>query len=118
MGRVTGDAGRQMPGFFPAATGMNAGRHLLCLTAMTRRADDVAIRGYLLDSVTAMAGDTIGAGAVATQFGMSTLRNRLMGFAMACAAADRLRREGLLRCHYGIRYRQALCAQIEQDRLA
>jgi hypothetical protein len=56
---------------------------------MARSADaDVAIGGYLLDSVTAMAGDTIGAGADTPQIGMSALRNLLMGFEMACAAAD------------------------------
>jgi hypothetical protein len=97
VGCVTGNASRQVPGFLPAATGMNAGRHLLCLAAMARRADDIAICSYYLDSVTAMAGNTIGAGAVATQFGMSALRNHLMGYAMACAAANRLGRCGV-RC--------------------
>ena len=95
MGRMTGGAGRQAPDFLPAATGMNAGRHLFCLTAMARRADDVAIRGYLLDSVTAMAGDTIGARAAATQLGVSALRNLLMGLEMAGAATDWLGRFGV-----------------------
>ena len=95
MGRVTGGAGRQAPGFLPAATGMNAGRHLFCLVAMARRADDVAIRDDLLDSVTAMTGDAIGAGAAATQLGMSALRNLLMGFEMAGAATDRQGRFGV-----------------------
>lgn len=92
VGRVAGGAGRQVPDFLPGATGMNAGRHLFCLTAMARSADDIAIGGYLLDSVTAMTGDAIGAGAAATQLGMSALRNLLMGFEMACATKDWLGR--------------------------
>ena len=88
VGRMTGGAGRQVPDFLPGATGMNAGRHLFCLTAMARSADDIAIRGYLLDSVTAMTGDAIGAWAAATQLGMSALRNLLMGCEMACATTD------------------------------
>lgn len=95
VGRVARGAGRQVPSFLPAATGMNAGRHLLCLAAMARSADDVAICGYLLDPVTAMTGDAIGAGAAATQLGMSVLRTLLMGLEMACAATDRHGRFGV-----------------------
>ena len=65
VGCMTRGAGRQVPGSSPTATGMNAGRHLLCLAVMARSADDVAIGGYLLDPVTAMTGDAVGAGAAA-----------------------------------------------------
>lgn len=95
VGRVARGAGRQVPSSLPTATGMNAGRHLLCLAAMARSADDVAICGYLLDPVTAMTGDAIGAGAAATHLGMSVLRTLLMGLEMACAATDRHGRFGV-----------------------
>jgi hypothetical protein len=62
---------------------------------MARSADDIAIGGYLLDSVTAMTGDAIGAGAAATQLGMSALRTLLMGLEMAGAATDWLGRFGV-----------------------
>jgi hypothetical protein len=68
---------------------MNAGGHMFRLAAMARSADaDVAIGGYLLDSVTTMTGDAIGAGADTPQIGVSAIRNILMGFEMAGAAAD------------------------------
>ena len=97
VGRVARSAGRQVPGSFPSATGMNAGRHLLCLAAMARSADDVAIGGYLPDPVAPMAGDATPTGAAATQLGMSALRNVLMGLAMAGAATD-------LPGRFGVRY--------------
>jgi hypothetical protein len=97
VGRVVArGAGWQMPGFLPAATGMNAGGHMFRLAAMARSAEaDVAIGGYLLDSVTTMTGDAIGAGAYTPQIGMSAIRNILMGFEMAGAATYWLGRFGV-----------------------
>jgi hypothetical protein len=83
------NAGWQVPGSLLTATGVNAGGHLCCLAAMARRADNVGIGGDLPDSVTAMTGDTRGAGAAA-QLGMSTLRSLFMRRKMAYAATDRL----------------------------
>jgi hypothetical protein len=75
---------------------MNAGGHMFRLAAMARSADaDVAIGGYLLDSVTTMTGDAIGAGAAATQLGMSAFRSLLMGLEMACNATYWLGRFGV-----------------------
>ena len=88
VGCVARDAGRQIPDSLPTATSMNAGRHLLCLAAMARSADDVAIGGYLSDPVASMASDATPTGAAATQLGMSALRNVIMGLAMACAATN------------------------------
>ncbi len=66
------------------------------LAAMARSAEaDVAIGGYLLDSVTTMTGDAIGAGADTPQIGMSAIRNILMGFEMAGAATYWLGRFGV-----------------------
>lgn len=92
---VARHAGGQVPGFLHPADGVDTGRRLLGLPAMARRADDIGIGAYLLNPMAVMTGNTVVAGTAATQLGMSTLRYRLMGHAMACAAPDRPRRVGV-----------------------
>src|SRR5574337_2224634 len=95
VGAVACHAGRQVPGCVPTAAGVNAGRHLCCLAAMTRRADDAGISSALPDPMSAMTGDARGARTAAVQPGMDALGNLLMRCAMACAATDRLRLFGV-----------------------